>query len=260
MAFREYRPCLLYRGDQSLSALSYRTKPSIADCSISKLLNNFLLRADHRTYDGRRFSLCLVRSAEIHKYQPEGKAVCNFYKEQELFFVYQNDLARANKPPLKMAPPAPASLFRVSLELDEHTVFDKKTCLLRKNGRRNRRVYAEVRCDFSVALHAAISLRKRKVSIIQLQSEAALYGGAVPSKDRKATRSGCKRPYTPCRLTLPEPPTIWNHDSSPCPVFVIDNVPNHVMRPPAYVFLSSYTELFSVESRRLSGFSQPTRR
>lgn len=191
------------------------------------LLNDFLLRADHRTYDGRRFSLCLVRSAEIHKYQPEGKAVCNFYKEQELFFVYQNDLARANKPPLKTAPPAPASLFRVSLELDEHTVFDKKTCLLRKNGRRNRRAYAEVRCDFSIALHAAISLRKRKVSIIQLQSEAALHGGAVPSKDRKATRSGCKRPYTPCRLTLPEPPTIWNHDSSPCPVFVIDNVPNH---------------------------------
>ncbi|KAH7030073.1 hypothetical protein B0J12DRAFT_323845 [Macrophomina phaseolina] len=181
-----------------------------------QLLDTFFLQADRCVFAGRPYFLCLVRSDETHHYQPRRREMSAHYRTQGLFFVYESDLAHST----------PASLFRVSIELDEHTTRDRATCLLRKNGRRDRQGFAEVRCHFSIALRAAVALWCRRVSIVWLQSEAALYGGAVPSQETRGARLRLSGPYIPYELSVP-------CTSSPanltCPVFAMPRVPKDII-------------------------------
>ncbi|KAK7606485.1 hypothetical protein BKA81DRAFT_410151 [Phyllosticta paracitricarpa] len=176
----------------------------------------FFLAADHRYFFKRKYRLCLVRNFEIHGYQPRHPSL---REPNHPLFVYDTDL-----------PCTPASCATVSIELDEHSVKDASTCLLRVNGWGEAEKYGEVRCYWQNALLLALAVQDKRTDVRILQCLAAFNGGVVPTQGGR--RKWIMESRVPEELTQRQmPPAPENEPGGyvPCAVFVTGKVRRKVL-------------------------------
>ncbi|KAF2090559.1 hypothetical protein K490DRAFT_61879 [Saccharata proteae CBS 121410] len=103
-----------------------------------RLLDRFFAIADHGSASCRGIRLCLVLTSQHRRYNPTTAADrCPGLRKRGIRFVYED--AR---------PAVPGVLDNVSIELDDHTAADGRTCLLRKNSGTHERYFGEVLDDF----------------------------------------------------------------------------------------------------------------